>query len=183
MEYRDDASERIDLTLVAGQRALRCSAINNPQSKKEVIMSRFVRIAAPFALAAALAAPVLAAPPSSGASTPKASAVKLLTCADTTVSRPSSFVISCADANSALSATHWSTWSANSATGSTRFALNLCQPSCAASKMSYFPNSVVRLSAPVSTKHGRLFSRLQVRYLLRGKLTSFSFSWTGDSNF
>jgi hypothetical protein len=146
-------------------------------------MSRLARFASSVALASALAVPTLAIPASSGASTPKTSAAKILTCTGTTVSRPSNFVISCADANAALTKTHWSTWNANNATGTTRFALNLCVPYCAASKMSYFPNSTVRLSAPVMAKHGRLFSKLVVRYSLRGKIVSFSFSWAGDPSF
>jgi hypothetical protein len=67
--------------------------------------------------------------------------------------------------------------------GTTRFALNLCTPYCAASKMSYFPHSTVRLTRPVATKHGRLYSRLVVHYLLKGKATTFSFSWSGDPSF
>ncbi len=102
---------------------------------------------------------------------------------DTTVVRPTSFVITCADGNASLTATHWSTWSASGAVGTTRFALNLCTPYCAASKMSYFPHSTVRLTRPVATKHGRLYSRLVVHYLLKGKATTFSFSWSGDPSF
>ncbi len=109
--------------------------------------------------------------------------VKLLSCTNTEVFKPTSFVISCADANSELTATHWSTWNASSATGTTRFALNLCVPYCAASKMSYFPKSTVRLADPVTTKHGRLFSSLVVRYQLKGKSKTFSFSWKGDPSF
>ena len=146
-------------------------------------MSRLVRFASPLVLVAALAGPSFALPVSSGASTMTASAVKVLTCTGTTVSRPSNFVISCADANAALTQTHWTTWSANSATGTTRFALNLCKPYCAASKMSYFSKSTVRLSTPVSAKHGRLFSKLVVRYLYQGKMLSFTFSWIGDPSF
>ncbi|MBW4079250.1 MAG: hypothetical protein HIU84_12225, partial [Acidobacteria bacterium] len=139
--------------------------------------------ALPITLAAALAVPTLAISASSGASKLKAPSVKILACTGTTVSRPRNFVISCADANAALTETHWSTWRANSATGTTRFALNLCTPYCAASPMSYFPHSSVALSAPVKTRHGRLFSKLVVRYIHRGKATSFSFSWAGDPSF
>jgi len=146
-------------------------------------MSRFTRIVTPFALATALAVPTLAVATSSGAATPKMNVVKVLTCTGTTVARPSSFVISCADANAQLTQTHWTSWNATSATGTTRFALNLCEPSCVASKMSYFAHSTVRLTAPVATKHGRLFSKLVVSYVLRGKASTFSFSWVGDSNF
>ncbi len=146
-------------------------------------MSRLARITVPIALAVVLAAPTLANQANSGASNVKTPTVKILACTGATVSRPRDFVISCADANAALTQTHWSTWSANGAMGTTRLALNLCQPSCVASRMSYFPHSSVTLSAPVTTKHGRLFSKLLVRYAYRGKAASFSFSWVGDPSF
>jgi hypothetical protein len=61
--------------------------------------------------------------------------------------------------------------------------MNLCKPYCAASPITYFPNSSVRLSAPDVTKQGRLFSSLVVRYRANGKLKSFRFSWRGDPSF
>ena len=146
-------------------------------------MSRLARIASPVALVAALAVPALALPASSGASTSRTTTPKILTCTNTTVSRPSNFVISCADAGAALTKTHWSTWNAMGATGTTTFALNLCTPYCAASPISHFVGSTVRLSAPVTTKRGRLFSKLVVRYIEHGKAHTFSFSWTGEPRF
>ena len=119
------------------------------------------------------------------ASTLPASSVptKLLTCEGTTVSRPSSFVISCADGNSELSATRWKTWTENRATGTTTFGLNLCVPYCAASKISQFKDSTVVLTAPESTKHGKIFSKLVVTYTVKGKAKSFVQSWSGDPAF
>ncbi len=146
-------------------------------------MSRLARFATPIAIAGALAVPALTVAASAVASQVKSPAVKVLACNGATVSRPSNFVISCADANAALTKTRWSTWNARGATGTTRFAINLCTPYCAASPLSYFPKSTVRLSAPIATKQGRLFSKLVVRYTYRGKLTSFSFSWSGDPSF
>ena len=146
-------------------------------------MFRLARIASPLALVAALALPALALPVSAGATPAKSPAVKILTCDGATLAKPSNFVISCADANAALTNTHWTTWNSRGATGITRFALNLCNPYCAASPISYFLKSTVRLSAPVMTKHGRLFSKLVVRYIYRGKAKAFSFSWAGDPSF
>ena len=144
-------------------------------------MSRITRLVSPLALAAALAVPVLAAPASSGASTP--AAVKLLTCSNSTVTRPVNYVISCADANAALSETHWTTWNPTYAVGTTRFVLNLCKPYCAASPRTDFANSTVRLSAPMTTKRGRLFSELVVRYVYKGKTDTFSLSFKGEPRF
>jgi hypothetical protein len=113
----------------------------------------------------------------------KSVTTKILTCAGISAIKPSNFVITCADSNTELTQTHWSTWTASGATGTTRFAMNLCKPYCAASPMSYFPDSVVRLSAPETTKHGTFFSMLLVTYKLHGKVTKYSFSWKDDPSF
>lgn len=110
--------------------------------------------------------------------------VGLYSCTDKVVVRPGNFVITCADANTQLTATKWTQWGSTLAVGTTRFAMNLCNPSCVASKMSYFPSSVVRLSAPIRTAaHGWLFSKLTVTYRFHGKTKAFHFSWTGDPAF
>jgi hypothetical protein len=108
---------------------------------------------------------------------------KAWTCQGTEVVRPSNFIISCADAGARLTNTKWSSWTATGAVGETTFALNLCKPYCAASKISYFANSKVTFSAPLLTSHGKLFSRLTVRYRLNGKMDRFSISYRGDTSF
>lgn len=108
---------------------------------------------------------------------------KLWTCTSTTVVKPVTFVVTCADAYTQLTKTHWTTWTPTSATGVTTFAMNLCTPNCASSKMTNFPNSSVELSRPVSTPHGRLFSLLTVRYRFHGATKTFHFSWKGDPSF
>ena len=102
---------------------------------------------------------------------------KVLTCSGAPVVRPRTLVVSCADANTVLQSTHWSTWGAGGATGTTTFAINLCIPYCAASPISHFANSAVTLSAPRSSRHGTYFSRLVVRYVQGGVAKTFSFSW------
>jgi len=114
---------------------------------------------------------------------PKAKPTELWSCTNRAVLKPRVFTITCADGYILLSATHWTRWSPTVAEGTTTFAMNLCVPYCAASKMSYFPRSSVRLFAPVSTSHGRLFSRLAVTYKLHGKTKAFTFSWSGDPSF
>jgi hypothetical protein len=110
----------------------------------------------------------------------KGGEVKMLACSGSPVVKPRSFIISCADAGARLTDTHWSNWGPSEASGTTRFALNLCMPYCAASPISYFPASTVRLSAPVTTKHGTFFSKLVVRYRLHGRAKIFAISWKGD---
>ena len=63
---------------------------------------------------------------------------KAWTCQGTEVVRPVNFIISCADAGARLTNTKWSSWTTTGAVGETTFALNLCKPYCAASKISYF---------------------------------------------
>ncbi len=119
-----------------------------------------------------------------GQSSPAALALgteaKVLTCQGTDVVRPRTFIVTCADAYTQLTDTRWTTWNSKSAVGTTTFAMNLCKPYCAASKMSYFPNSTVRFSAPLSTKRGRVFSLLVVHYVSNGKSHVFRFSFKGD---
>ena len=126
-------------------------------------------------IAAAVEVPAKTVPPTAQALT------KLLSCAGTTVVRPSSFTITCADGYIELTKAHWKSWSARTASGATDFGMNLCQPNCAASSMSFFPNSRVRLSRPISTRYGDVFSTLVVHYKLGGKQKSFSFSWKSDA--
>ena len=139
-----------------------------------------VLLLAGSALASTTAASATPARPAAAA----AVTVKILTCSNTTVAKPTgAFVISCADANAELVRTRWTTWTASRAVGITTFGLNLCTPDCAASKISDFPGSTVVLSAPRSTKHGRLFSSMVITYKLKGKTDHFDFSWIGDSQF
>jgi hypothetical protein len=108
---------------------------------------------------------------------------KVLTCQGADVVRPRTFIITCADAYTQLTNTHWSTWTAKGATGTTTFAMNLCKPYCAASKMTYYPHSAVSFTSPVTTKHGSLFSLLTVRYSSGGHPHVFHFSYRGDPSF
>jgi hypothetical protein len=48
--------------------------------------------------------------------------------------------------------------------------------------MTLFPRSTVRLCAPVATKNGAIFSRIEVTYQRDGKAAKFTTSWTGDTN-
>jgi hypothetical protein len=105
---------------------------------------------------------------------------KVLTCQGSDVIRPRTFIVTCADAYTQLTDTHWTTWTSASATGTTTFAMNLCKPYCAASKMSYFPHSTVQFSLPISTKRGHVFSLLVVHYVSDGHSHVFRFSFKGD---
>ena len=108
---------------------------------------------------------------------------KVLTCTGAKVVRPANYIVTCADAGVQLTKTKWSTWNASEAIGTTDFAMNFCKPYCAASPITYFPNSPVHFSAPLSTKNGTLFSLLTVRYQYKGTSHLFRFSFKGDPSF
>lgn len=121
------------------------------------------------AVLAALAAAVLAAGASATAPLPR-----LLSCSGKPLLRPAgTVVLACADANSELRTTRWTSWGRTSATGVTDLGLNLCNPNCASSTMSFFPHSRVRLSGVQHTKLGLLFTRVTVTYVLHGKTKVF----------
>jgi hypothetical protein len=117
---------------------------------------------------------VLAAAALAGAASAAAPLPRLLGCDGKPLLRPTgTVVLACADANSELRATHWTSWGRTSAVGTTELGLNLCNPNCASSRMSFFPHSRVRLSAVKQTKLGPLFSRVTVTYVLHGKTRTF----------
>lgn len=123
----------------------------------------------PLVLALVLVSAALAAGQAAGATTPR-----LLSCGGKPLLRPAgTVVLACADANTLLKATRWRAWNARSATGTTDFGLNLCNPYCAASPITWFRNSRVTLTAPKRTAHGLLFTRVVVTYSLHGKMKRF----------
>lgn len=87
----------------------------------------------------------------------------VLTCAGKVVTRPSSYVVSCADANTYFTSIHWNTWRSQSASATATFVENNCEPSCAAGKFLRYP-ATITLSQPKSTKHGLLFSTMRYSY-------------------
>jgi hypothetical protein len=100
---------------------------------------------------------------------------KLLSCAGTALVRPSSTVVlSCADGNTELKATHWRSWGTHVAVGSTDFGVNLCTPTCVASRMRFFPASTVRLIDPRRTSKGLLFTEAVITYTLEGSKRTFT---------
>lgn len=129
-------------------------------------MSRSLPAAATVAaIAACLAAAAGAAAP----------VPKLLSCAGTALVRPvATVVLSCADGNTELKSTHWRSWGAREAVGSTDFGVNLCTPTCVASRMRFFPASTVALSNPKRTSKGLLFTKATITYTLDGSKRTFT---------
>lgn len=99
---------------------------------------------------------------------------RLLSCTGSPLLRPAgTVVLACADANTELTKTHWRTWDATSATGITDFGVNLCTPSCAQSRIRFFPGSAVRLVEPRRTSKGLVFTRAVITYRLHGSRRTF----------
>jgi hypothetical protein len=126
-------------------------------------------------LALALIVPALAAAVAASSASAGSPLPRMLSCSGSLLLRPTgAVVLSCADANSELKATHWLSWGKTSATGRTDFGLNLCTPDCAASSIRFFPGSTVRLLDVKSTGKGRLFTRAVISYTLTGARKTFT---------
>jgi len=129
-------------------------------------MSRWISAA----VAAVAAATCLASAATAAIPVPK-----LLSCAGVALIRPrGTVVLSCADGNTELKGTHWRSWDAHGAIGSTDFGVNLCTPTCVSSRMRFFPASTVALLDPEHTSKGLLFSRAVITYALGGHERTFT---------
>lgn len=102
---------------------------------------------------------------SSSAATP----THVLTCAGKVTSKPSTYLLSCADAGAGWNAVTWSAWNASSATGHGILRQNNCTPDCVAGKFINY-RTTVDLSHVVTTKkYGELFARAVFHYSVNGK--------------
>jgi hypothetical protein len=123
-------------------------------------------VLSPVAVGAAAAG----APPSAAAAP---AAARLLVCGGRLLHEPRGTVIlACADANTEITATRWTSWTRSGASGTTDFGLNLCTPTCAASRISFFPDSTIRLTGARETVHGLLFTRAAITYRRHGVRTT-----------
>lgn len=113
---------------------------------------------------ASLGATVL--PVASGAATP----THVLTCSLKLASKPTTYTLSCADANAGWTGMTWSAWGATSATGHGILRQNNCTPNCVSGTFLNY-RATVTLSKVVSTKkYGALFSKAIFRYNVGGKV-------------
>jgi hypothetical protein len=124
---------------------------------------------------AALTAIVLATTATAAVSAAATGAPRLLSCSGSPLVKPTATVVlSCADGNSELKGTHWSSWSEGGARGTTDFGVNLCTPTCVTSRMQFFPGSTVALLDTRRTSRGLLFTRALITYTLHGKHHTFT---------
>ena len=80
---------------------------------------------------------------SASAASAKATGTHVMTCSHTLSTKPSSYVISCADANSGWSGVKWSSWTAANAIGHGTFYQNDCTPNCAQGHFHTSPVTIV----------------------------------------
>jgi len=112
------------------------------------------------AIASALAAGAGSAAVASSAA---AKPVVLVNCTGKSVVRPSSYILTCADANDDLTGLHWVSWQ-GVAFGRGTELVNDCYPNCASGKFSSYPALITLWRAEPRTGHSgqRYFSRLTV---------------------
>lgn len=87
----------------------------------------------------------------------------VLQCSGKVQSKPTSYVLACADYNAELVKIHWTSWSSEVATARATYSFNNCTPYCAAGKFVSYP-AIVKLSSPKKMKIGLLFTRVVVTY-------------------
>lgn len=123
--------------------------------------ARVVLMAVAASCGAAVA--IFAADAGSAAAAPAAKPVVVVTCTGKTAVRPSSYVLTCADANNYLSGLDWVSWTGVAfGTGIQR--INACYPACFSGKFYSFPVLVTLWRARLLPGHGGLlyFTRLTI---------------------
>jgi hypothetical protein len=124
-------------------------------------------------LAAALLAPIvgLGVSAPAGATAP----THLLTCTSTTTTEPTSYLLSCADANAGFASMKWSAWGASSARGKGILRQNDCKPNCVSGKVLNYVATVTLTKVVDTKKYGPLFSEAYFRYTSHGKTVTEKF--------
>jgi hypothetical protein len=123
-----------------------------------------------------LAAPLMtlggaALPANAGAAT----STRLLTCTEKLTTKPSTYVLSCADANAGWTGMSWTRWNATSALGRGVLRQNDCTPNCVSGKFINY-RATVTLSHVIDTKkYGDLFSYAVFHYTEDGKSKTETF--------
>jgi hypothetical protein len=115
----------------------------------------------------ATAGALMAAPVSAVAGTSRAHAsggsVKVINNCTKAHREPTSYTLTCADANIRITHARYAGWSAAGARGHGRYVYNTCSPSCAAGTFKHHPVRFM-LYRPRTVKGHRLFTRMVVQY-------------------
>jgi len=118
-----------------------------------------------------LAFGVTAVPTGAGAATP----THVLTCTGKMASKPSTYTLSCADANAGWTDMTWSKWNSSSATGRGILRQNDCTPNCVSGEFINYRATVTLSNVIASKKYGDLFSKATFHYTADGKAKTETF--------
>src|SRR5512133_1678119 len=109
----------------------------NPSPSRAAVVLVAIVIAVGFLAGCASVTSGTATPAPAAAAAQRSTVI--LDCSGQRQTRPSSFVLTCADANDALSALHWVSWADGQAFGTGTEKVNACRPDCAAGKLVSYP--------------------------------------------
>jgi hypothetical protein len=112
-----------------------------------------------------------AVPTSAGAAT----ATRILTCTGKLTSKPSTYTLSCADANAGWTGMTWSRWNSSSAVGHGILRQNDCTPNCVSGKFINYRATVTLSNVIATKKYGELFSKASFHYTAGGKAKTENF--------
>jgi len=93
----------------------------------------------------------------------------LVTCTGRSVTRPSSFVLACADGTASLARLHWKTWGPSRATARGVFNRDDCRPDCVRGRFAHYAARVVADDVARSTGAARIFTRIVVGWVAGGR--------------
>jgi len=113
----------------------------------------------------------MAAPTGAAAATP----TRILACTGKLVSKPSTYTLSCADANAGWTGVTWSRWNSSSATGHGILRQNDCTPNCVSGKFINYRATVTLSNVIATKKYGELFSKATFHYTVGGKAKTENF--------
>jgi hypothetical protein len=99
----------------------------------------------------------------------------VLTCTGKLASKPSTYVLSCADANAGWTGMAWSGWNSSSATGHGILRQNNCTPNCVSGKFINYRATVTLSNVIATKKYGELFSKATFHYSVGGKAKTENF--------
>ena len=110
----------------------------HPSPSRHAAAFTVILLALGFLAGCASATSGTARPASAAAAVAQRTTV-VVDCSGQRQTRPSSFVLTCADANDALTALHWVAWADNQAFGTGTEKVNTCRPDCADGKLVSYP--------------------------------------------
>ncbi len=111
-------------------------------------------------------AAIMAGPAQAGTAAPSASHVVIVTCAGKGATKPTSFIITCADGYDYLKTLTWTSWG-STAGGSGKNEINNCIPACYKGKFHSYPVDVTLWRPKPWPHHSgkQYFSRMTLKYL------------------